>query len=454
MTAVTFHDAPIASRAQDHLGRDAVAKALHTLVTRNPVAESALVIGVFGAWGSGKSSLMTLLRRRVEEDGRAHVLWFEAWRYARQDEELWRALLLALVEALRADAALRQSIEAEGKLAAFDTDLDTLVARLYRSVELTVGRKLSVNWKSLLPVAARAGLHLSGLGLVGDLVKAGQDAVVAAEKKSGEGEDAKALGDAFQRTAETEYKEQITALDQFQAEIRRVVRDWITARGERLTLFIDDLDRCTPDAAVGALEAIKLFLDIPGAVFVLGLHRAAIEAGVAARYPALREAAEVGRYLDKIIQIPVTLPEPGEARLDRFVKAWADAFAPAMPLACRRIVLAGSDPNPRMLRRILSAYLLSSLMHEDRDDDEWRACLAKLAVIQTKAPALFAAAERDVGYLERVESFAKSGKADGLAPLPDDPRILAMLKDHPNGGFSRRPRAELEELVKLTAVLG
>ncbi len=59
MTAVTFHDAPIASRAQDHLGRDAVAKALHTLVTRNPVADSALVIGVFGAWGSGKSSLMT-----------------------------------------------------------------------------------------------------------------------------------------------------------------------------------------------------------------------------------------------------------------------------------------------------------------------------------------------------------------------------------------------------------
>lgn len=453
MTAVTFHDTPIASRAQDHLGRDAVAKALHTLVTRNPVTESALVIGVFGAWGSGKSSLMTLLRRRVEEDGKAHVLWFEAWRYARQDEELWRALLLALVEALRADAALRDSIAADGKLADFDKDLDTLVARLYRSVELTVGRHLSVNWKTLLPVAARAGLHLSGLGVLGEAFTAGKNALEAAQKKSGEGEDAKALGDLLQRTAETEYKEQITALEQFQAEIRRVVHEWVTKRGERLTVFIDDLDRCTPEAAVGALEAIKLFLDIPGAVFVLGLHRTAIEAGVAARYPALLAAGEVGRYLDKIIQIPVTLPEPGETRLDRFVKAWVDAFAPKMPLSCRRIVLAGSDPNPRMLRRILSAYLLASLMHEGRDDDEWQASLAKLAVLQTKAPALFAAAERDVGYLERVESFAKSGKADDLDPVPDDPRILAMLKD-PNGAFTRRPRTDLEELVKLTAVLG
>lgn len=453
MTTVSFHDTPVASPGQDHLGRDAIARALHTVVSRNPVADAALVVGVFGAWGAGKSSLMALLRRRVEADGKPHVLWFEAWRYARQDEELWRALLLALVEALREDTGLRTAIEAEGKLKEFEQDLDTLVSRLYRSVELTVRSHLSMNWKALLPVAARAGLHVSGFGLLGEMLTAGKDLLDSAEKKSGEGEDAKALADAIQKKAETEYREQITALEQFQREIRRVVRTWITSRGERLTVFVDDLDRCTPEAAVGALEAIKLFLDIPGAVFILGLHRTAIEAGVKARYPALADAGEVGRYLDKIIQIPVTLPEPDEARLDRFVKAWADSFAPAMPATSRRIVLTGADPNPRMLRRILSSYLLSSLMHGDRADESWHDSLAKLAVIQTKAPAQFAAAERDVGHLERIESFATTGKDDGPTPKPDDPRVLAMLKI-PNGRFTSRPRSELEELVRLTKVLG
>lgn len=455
MTTITFHDAAIRSQSQDHLNRDPVARALHALIKRAPVADAALVLGIFGPWGSGKSSVMQLLSSRITADQTGPVLWFEAWRYARQDEELWRALLLALVEGLRADTDLRQalSVEGEEKVKAFDTELDNLVSRLYRSVELTVARHLSVNWKALLPVAARAGLHMSGLGLLGPLLTAGKDAVDAAEKKSGEGEDAKALGDLLQRTAEKEYRAQITALEQFQQEIRSLVKVWVTNRGQRLTVFVDDLDRCTPDAAVGALEAIKLFLDTPGTVFVLGLHRDAIEAGVAERYPALKDTDEVKRYLDKIIQIPVTLPEPGDIALSTFVAHWAEAFAPDMPAACRRIILTGADPNPRMLRRILSAYLLSSLMHESKSDADFLARLSKLAVLQIKAPALFAAAEKDVRYLQRLERVAGGQTVNGLNPVPDDPRLLSMLKDS-NGLFGAIDHGKLEELVKLTALTG
>lgn len=453
MTSIGFHDAPIASRAQDHLGRDAIAKALHTLVDGAPSTDAALVVGVYGPWGSGKSSLMKLLQAHIEAAEKTRVAWFEAWRYARQDEELWRALLLALVEALRADKALREAIEQDREHADFDNDLDLLVARLYRSVERTVGHHMSYNWRALLPAAARLGLHATGLSIFDGVFSFAKAATEAADKKSGEGEDAKALGEFLQREAEKEYREQITALDQFQGELRRVVKHWLTDRGERLVVFIDDLDRCNPDAAVGALEAIKLFLDIPGVVFVLGLHRQAIEAGVAARYPALKDAGDVERYLDKIVQIPVTLPEPGEKRLGGFVKAWADAFAPTMPASCRRIILTGADPNPRALRRVLSAWLLSSLMHAGQGGEDWLAGLAKLAVLQTKAPKLFAAAERDVAYLQRIESFANGAKVDGLDPEPKDSRLLSMLKD-PSGAFRALELSDLEKLVKLTAVTG
>ena len=36
----------------------------------------------------------------------------------------------------------------------------------------------------------------------------------------------------------------------------------------RIAVFIDDLDRCLPEKAIEMLESIKLFLDIPGYIFL------------------------------------------------------------------------------------------------------------------------------------------------------------------------------------------
>ena len=48
--------------------------------------------------------------------------------------------------------------------------------------------------------------------------------------------------------------------------------------------LIDDIDRCLSDKAVEMLEAIKLFLDIPGCAFVLALDDEVVERGIAHRY--------------------------------------------------------------------------------------------------------------------------------------------------------------------------
>src|SRR4030066_371451 len=57
--------------------------------TRTP-----LTIGIFGTWGSGKTSLMHMVRKRLPKGSR--VAWFDAWKYARE-EALWRALLLQVL---------------------------------------------------------------------------------------------------------------------------------------------------------------------------------------------------------------------------------------------------------------------------------------------------------------------------------------------------------------------
>ncbi|MCL5021897.1 MAG: KAP family NTPase [Nitrospirae bacterium] len=65
-----------------------------------------LTLGIFGAWGSGKTSLMTMLRYRLDQKkdaNKVRTLWFNAWKYEGRDEAqsaLIHAILAKLTEGL------------------------------------------------------------------------------------------------------------------------------------------------------------------------------------------------------------------------------------------------------------------------------------------------------------------------------------------------------------------
>ena len=75
-------------------------------------------------------------------------------------------------------------------------------------------------------------------------------------------------------------------------------------------MFIDDLDRCSSATVLQVFEAIKLYLDAPGFVFVLGwdteqvLRAVATEKGGEDRLPQ--------RYVEKIVQFGY--PNPAAER--------------------------------------------------------------------------------------------------------------------------------------------
>jgi hypothetical protein len=149
-------------------------------------------------------------------------------------------------------------------------------------------------------------LVLSGLGL-----GLAADVLEEARKSFGKGEPVSQVGQlaqAFHRKEQVHYQSQLRSLEQFQQNFSDLVRLLLAAPGEEprcLVVFIDDLDRCTPEKALQVLEALKLFLDAPGCVYVLGLDSHAIEEAVRTRYHGEVKARE---YLEKIIQLPFILP--------------------------------------------------------------------------------------------------------------------------------------------------
>ena len=73
-------------------------------------------------------------------------------------------------------------------------------------------------------------------------------------------------------------------------------------RDYRVVVFIDDLDRCSPKKALEVLESIKVFLDIEGFVYIIGMSRDTIDRLITHAY---KETGIEGKeYIKKIIQIP------------------------------------------------------------------------------------------------------------------------------------------------------
>lgn len=104
-----------------------------------------------------------------------------------------------------------------------------------------------------------------------------------------------------------------------------------------LLFLIDDLDRCLPEKAVEVLESIKLFLEVPGCAFVLGVDDEVIERGILHRYRdyvPTGDTAESARsegtgrgapisgaeYLEKIVHLPVRVPPLVEAETRTFLQ--------------------------------------------------------------------------------------------------------------------------------------
>lgn len=291
-------------------------------------AQTPLTVGIFGPWGSGKTSLLRMLKEEIDRKDLRFVrtVWFTAWKYDRE-EALWRAFILRVLKALYPRVPREQWGDAEKELAAH---LDRMVESVYRAVE----------WEE----AARWALDLGRLGkeaakLPGFLLLSSVGAQALAQAL---GIDPK-LAETVRREVQMARMEQLVSMEQFEDRFRQALAMALKVEGEpedrrRLVVFVDDLDRCLPEKAVEVLEAIKLFLEVEGAVFVLGMDREVIERGIETRYAALfRRTGEDERpempirgdiYLQKIVQIPFHLPPLSVEDVEAYIRKLEEDLPP------------------------------------------------------------------------------------------------------------------------------
>jgi hypothetical protein len=291
--------------AYDDLEREDFQRVLTSIVLG---ARTPFVVAVYGAWGSGKTSLMKTVGRSlhgdVEHSRRRKVVkkvWFDLWQH-QDDAEPVVALLQTARDVMYADPD-----GAGGRRRAFNQvtrHLKTIV-RVLGSAKVDVGRG-SAN--------VSVGEYHTGWTAVG------RERFELQERRVRLRQEFSRVIDLFlgrpspkkRRGPDVDYVKGVWQEPTVKAEDPAAKAD-----ESRVVFFIDNLDRCRPDVAVDLLEKMQTFLTLPGCVFVLGLDETAIRRTIRHRFEWFdKEGGKAGddsdrlddHYLEKIIQYAFRLP--------------------------------------------------------------------------------------------------------------------------------------------------
>ena len=279
---------------RDFLNFSGVADTVAEIIVR--AGGEPVSIGVSGAWGVGKSTMIKLIRRALEarEDGAPSdfvFVDFNAWLYQGYDDA--RASLLDVIAtALKLQADERK------------TGVEKVKALIER-----------VNWLRAAKLTAGSGLALAlGLpptGLIGEAFRAGK-AALAGDVTSDDldaisataGEAAGEVSGLIKPRPDSSPPREIHA-------IRESFTDTLSEMGITLVVLIDDLDRCLPPTTISTLEAIRLFLFLENTAFVIAADDTMIKHAVRKHFEGIENESLVTSYFDKLIQIPIRVPPLG-----------------------------------------------------------------------------------------------------------------------------------------------
>lgn len=387
---------------------------VETLVDVCQSAGTPLTIGIFGTWGSGKTSLMKMIQNRLPET--FSVSWFNAWKYEKETT-IWRVLLLQVLTTIRNVIPDKNVDDVQ--------ELEDLKTSLYKPVDREKVGDVKIEWGKIGTGVAEGALQvglafLPGGTVINDLLKEFRNT----DKSESALE--KIISSVHRESAKI-HIDQIEFLEQFYERFSKLINTYIVKKERRLVVFVDDLDRCLPEKAIEVLETIKLFVDVPGCIFVLGLDQDVIARGVEIKYRDFNQSndgrinnpIDGTRYLEKIIQLPFHIPLIDPGGMENFIRSLSTQWPHK---ECPKIFDAGLGDNPRQIKRTVNMFLMLWKLADKRKLHEIikPLRLAKVVAIQSAYPELYSLLREEPRYLRdleryyRSESTARNQKTDNL----------------------------------------
>ena len=250
-----FDDRPIESPEEDKFSVKRQAQAIGNVILKMTDPKGT-VFAINGPWGSGKSSLINLVRKHLcDATNRSDlkIVNFNCWWFRGEE-----ALMIAFFRKLYSEMELSKKVTKRA------------ISKL--------GAQLLI--KASPPADAMTNVFMPGAGSV-------------ASKSM------KFIAGLIEQTETVE-------------KLHEEICDKLQKDAKRYLIIIDDIDRLSPDEAMLIFRLVKSVGGLPNVMYLLAYDRQLAEKIVTERYPS-----EGSHYLEKIVQASFDLPEPSRAALEK-----------------------------------------------------------------------------------------------------------------------------------------
>jgi hypothetical protein len=389
-------------------------------------SSARFTVGIFGDWGTGKTTLMKMILQELEKNSKILPVWFDAWRYEREDD-------LAVIPFLRTVSI------------ALDNFLNKLEDQNEKSRWSRLGSGLNRTFQAFINSSKIS------FGVPGVQVETNLESVKNSLKLK--------AGEEIGKHVDTIYYHSTGFLEHALDNIR------VGENGDRyrIVVFVDDLDRCTPQNGLEVLESIKSFFDIEGIVYVIGMNHATIDSLIEEKFKSKNKTVTGLDYMKKIVQLPFHIPEWSREDIRAFVDytitnelGGADTLQRILREAFS-IIIQAIDTNPREAKRFINSVILSQavfnylpleellIVHALKFRPEWNPFLDFITEADRKE-AFFSLYKTLVG-LEKESSSTIEHLAKGLEGVYKGEIDVGSFEEQPN--FRDSNKAEFREYYKL-----
>lgn len=292
-------DAPLDAIENELLGVVSHIEALAAFIER---CRTPMTIAIQGDWGTGKTSMMNLVKSKLSSKG-IECVWFNTWQFSQ-----------------------------------FNLQVDVPIALMMELLK-DVGVEKN-KWAPLLKVLCKRVVDVS--------------AVLMAGKEGAE---------VVDRTFSASPLDVFAQLRELRSNVQKVIDKKLASTGSgKLVIFVDDLDRMNPGKAVELLEVIKNFLDLDKCVFVLAVDYGVVSAGTRQKYGAEMDELKGRSFFDKIIQLPFNLPV-SQYNIGKYLKNILDIRDDELR-SYKALSTYSIGTNPRSLKRLANIMNLLGLLAE------------------------------------------------------------------------------------------
>lgn len=263
---------------------------------------SPSTIGLYGDWGSGKSSLMKLAQKKIEEKNteigdekdsiKTLCIEFNGWLFEGY-EDTKTSLCGVILDALADEKRFSKEITDYAK---------TLIKK--------------IDFNKILGKGIKYGLDFfltGGIGALTDLTLSSVLSTIKTNVSEVQAKDLEEILNKFKKDDKTR-----TEIKNFREEFKQLLQK---SNVENVVVFIDELDRCLPDTVLEVFEAMRLFLFVEGMSFVIGADERLIQYSIKSKYKEVPgNNLDIGKeYLEKVIQYPLYIPQLTRAEVNQYL---------------------------------------------------------------------------------------------------------------------------------------